>query len=194
MYVLNQYSRLTSEKYWYILIYTMFLYRIVEALSAAKVRFAIAGGYAVALHGAVRGTVDIDLIIKLKKKDYIAAESALKTLGLTSRLPVSASDIFEFRQEYMQNRNLIAWSFVNTADPTQVVDILIPYDLSQLKVKNMEVAGHTLPVLSRSDLIAMKKASSARATRSARSSEPGLDMAGSVERGRPAGPVARITA
>jgi hypothetical protein len=137
----------------------MFLYRIVEALSAAKVRFAIAGGYAVALHGAVRGTVDIDLIIKLKKKDYIAAESALKTLGLTSRLPVSASDIFEFRQEYMQNRNLIAWSFVNTADPTQVVDILIPYDLSQLKVKNMEVAGHTLPVLSRSDLIAMKKAS-----------------------------------
>lgn len=137
----------------------MFLYRVVEALQAAKVPFAIAGGYAVALHGAVRGTVDLDLVLKMTKKHYLAAEAALRSLGLAPRLPVSAAEVFDFREEYIKKRNLVAWSFSNPADPTQIVDIIITHDLSKLRTKKIQSGGRNLPVLALADLVAMKKAS-----------------------------------
>ncbi|OGS03138.1 MAG: hypothetical protein A3G41_09010 [Elusimicrobia bacterium RIFCSPLOWO2_12_FULL_59_9] len=136
----------------------MFLYDVVSALEKGRVRFAIAGGYAVALHGAVRGTMDVDIVLRLSRADFLAAESALKALGLMPRLPVSAGEVFDFREEYITNRNLIAWSFSNPKDPSQAVDIIITHDLAKLKVKKIASGGRTLPVLAVSDLIAMKKA------------------------------------
>ena len=96
----------------------MFLYRVVESLAKHKVDYALVGGFAVALHGAVRGTIDVDLVIRLQKKQFQLAEVALKDLGLISRLPVTAENVFEFREEYIQNRNLIAWSFYNPKIPS----------------------------------------------------------------------------
>ena len=55
----------------------MFILKVVKALNAYKVHYAVVGGYAVALHGAVRGTVDLDLIINLTKNSMINAEKAL---------------------------------------------------------------------------------------------------------------------
>lgn len=137
----------------------MLLYAVVKALQTADVPFAIVGGYAVALHGAVRGTVDVDLVLRLSKPDFMAAERALKTLGLAPRLPVSASEVFDFREEYIRNRNLVAWSFQHPTDPTQVVDIVLTHDLAALKIKMIPSGGLMLPVLDAADLIAMKRAS-----------------------------------
>lgn len=137
----------------------MFLFEVAQALQKNHVTFAIAGGYAVALHGAVRGTVDVDIVLRRAKKDYESAEEALKGLGLTPRLPVSAAEIFAFREEYIKNRNLVAWSFVDLKDPTRLVDIIITHDLAKLKTKTIRAAGRALPVLAAADLIAMKKAS-----------------------------------
>lgn len=137
----------------------MFLYEVVDALAGAGVPFAIAGGYAVALHGAVRGTVDVDIVVELSRKRFVAAEAALKNLGLVPRLPVTAAEVFEFREEYIRNRNLLAWSFYDPKDPTRVVDIVIAHDLRTLGVEKVRVEGRVLPVLALEDLIAMKKAS-----------------------------------
>lgn len=136
----------------------MFLYQVVAALEKAEVPFAIAGGYAVALHGAVRGTVDVDIILRFSRSHFVAAESALKTLGLAPRLPVSGAEVFDFREEYIKNKHLVAWSFSNPRDPSQIVDIIITHDLARLKIKRIRSGGRTLPVLAVSDLIAMKKA------------------------------------
>ncbi len=137
----------------------MLLHDVVDALQKAKVPCAIAGGYAVGLHGAVRGTVDVDIVLRLSRRDYLAAETALRTLGLTPRLPVSAGEVFDFREEYIKNRNLIAWSFINPRDPSQIVDIIITHDLAKLKTARIRSGGRILPVLALPDLIAMKKAS-----------------------------------
>jgi hypothetical protein len=136
----------------------MFLLEVVEALGNSGIPFAIAGGCAVALHGAVRGTVDVDIVLCLIKRHYAAAEAALKGLGLAPRLPVSAAEVFEFREEYIKNRNLIAWSFCDPNDPTRIVDIIITHDLSRMKTKTIRSGGMNLPVLAVPDLIAMKKA------------------------------------
>jgi len=137
----------------------MFLYEIAAALEKAGVPFAIAGGYAVALHGAVRGTVDVDIVLRLSRSHFVAAEAALKTLGLAPRLPVTGAEVFDFREEYIKNRHLVAWSFSDPRDPSRVVDIIITHDLAKLKVKRIESGGRTLPIVAVSDLIAMKKKS-----------------------------------
>lgn len=137
----------------------MFVFRVVEALEQRKVPAAIVGGYAVALHGAVRGTVDLDLVLRLRKADFVAAEAAFRALGLVSRLPVTAAQVFEFRAEYIKNRNLIAWSFYNPANPAEALDVIITHDLAKMKVKKIKTAGGMLPVLALPDLIAMKRAS-----------------------------------
>ena len=135
------------------------LERICEALRDAGVRYAIVGGHAVALHGAVRGTIDIDLVLHWTRKTLQQAEKALNDIGLESRLPIGAEDVYAFRNEYVENRNLIAWNFHNPDDPLEQVDIVINYDLSGKRTRRFELPSGPVEVLSKRDLIAMKRAS-----------------------------------
>ncbi len=137
----------------------MFIERVVSALRQSRVRFAIAGGHAVALHGVVRGTLDVDLVLALSRENFTAAESALNRMGLQSRLPLKAQEVFDFREEYIRNRNLIAWSFVNAADPTEIVDVILTEDLDAIAVELVPAAGLRLPVVAVADLIRMKEKS-----------------------------------
>jgi hypothetical protein len=134
----------------------MFLLKVWDELAAKKVDCALAGGYAVALHGAVRGTLDIDLVLKATAANFAAAERALRSLGLESRLPIDASEAFSFRFEYVEKRNLIAWSFVNPRDGTEIVDLLLPYDLGRMKTKSIVFQNRKLRILSLEELIKMK--------------------------------------
>jgi len=135
---------------------SIFLLDVCGALRRSGVNYAIAGGVAVALHGAVRGTVDIDLVVALDVKNLRRIEEALGTLRLSSRLPIHAEDLVNFRQEYIEKRNLIAWSFVDSNDPRKLVDIIITENIADLDLVSVEVDGRRLPVLSKQSLIEMK--------------------------------------
>lgn len=135
----------------------MFLFRIIDALKDHKVPYAVAGGFAVALHGAIRGTIDVDLVIRLRKKDFAAVEAALKSIGLVPRLPVTAEQVFDFRDEYIRNRNLIAWSFHNPQNPMEIVDVILTHDLSKLSTVTIPHQGRKIRVLSLDSLISMKE-------------------------------------
>ncbi len=137
-----------------------FIERVCIALNRAKVGYVIVGGYAVALHGAIRGTLDIDIALHWSRQDLESAESALNSIGLSSRLPIRAIDIFNFRDEYIRNRNLIAWNFHNPVDPSELVDIIITFDAKGKKVLLKNIAEIKVPLLNIKDLIAMKKISS----------------------------------
>ncbi len=137
----------------------MFIYKVIEILESKNIEYAIAGGYAVALHGAVRGTVDIDLIIKLEKDTFLKIENAFEEIGLQSRLPIRGEEVFNFREEYIKNRNLIAWNFININNPAESVDILLTEDLKKIKTKTIKSGIKTLKVVSVNDLIKMKNKS-----------------------------------
>ena len=134
----------------------MFLNRLITALNLFKVDYALVGGYAVALHGVVRGTVDIDLVIGLSESQYLQAEKAFLKLGLESRLPVDAQKVFQFRKEYIENRNLVAWSFYNPRNPIEVVDVIITHDRFKMKTVSIKVPGGSYQVAAISELIQMK--------------------------------------
>lgn len=106
---------------------TTFLERVCAALQAADVDYAVAGGHAVALHGAVRGSIDVDVVLRWTKRTLERAEGGM---GLVSRLPVTAASVFDNRDEYIHRRNMIAWNFHNPRNRIEQVDILITHDLA----------------------------------------------------------------
>lgn len=137
----------------------MLISRVAKAFKKHGVPFGVVGGYAVALHGAVRGTVDLDLVLRLRRKDFVAAAEALATLGLKPKLPVTAGEVFDFRKEYIARKNVVAWSFWNPADPSEIVDVVITHDLAKMKVLAVRWGRDEIPLVSKKDLIAMKKES-----------------------------------
>lgn len=135
----------------------MLLIRVIEALRKARVPHAVAGGHAVALHGAVRGTLDIDLLLKFDEQAFVRAERALRSIGLEPRLPVEAREVFRFRQEWLTRRNLTAWTFVNPQRPSEIVDVVLTHDLAETGTSRVRVDGRQLRIVALDDLIAMKR-------------------------------------
>lgn len=136
----------------------MFINKVCDALQKAKIPYAIVGGLAVALHGIPRGTFDIDFVIQWSLENLQKTENALKELGLVSKIPVNGKNVFDFREEYIKNRNLIAWNFYDPMNPIHDVDIIINYDLRGKTAKTIKMASGTVKILSRHDLIEMKRA------------------------------------
>lgn len=137
-----------------------FLETICHAFNKNNVDYALVGGYAVALHGAVRGTVDIDFVLKWEEETLKSVENILQKQGLISHLPISATDVFAFREEYINNRNLIAWNFYHPSDASQQVDIIISYDLNIEDKIIFKTAKTAISLLAKAPLIAMKRKSS----------------------------------
>jgi len=137
----------------------VFIKTVIDALNKTDINYALVGGYAVALHGAVRGTVDLDFVIALDEQQYELLEKALTGIGLTPRLPVSAKEVFQFRDEYINNRNLIAWSFINNNNPLELIDIIITHDANKMKTETLSADGMTINIATIDELIKMKKAS-----------------------------------
>ena len=135
----------------------MRLSELVRALKKEKINYMIVGGYAVNFHGYSRNTVDIDLIIKFTLANLKKIEKLLQQMGMVSRLPIDAVSIYNFRDEYIKNRNLIAWNFYNENDPTDQIDILINHDVSDFKSEKFRVGQLEFKVISKKDLIRMKK-------------------------------------
>ena len=90
----------------------MLLYEITDIFEINDLSYAIVGGYALALHGIVRVTIDVDLVIGLTLMDFQLAKEALCSVCLKSRIPVRAQEIIKMRKEFIEVRNLFAWSFV----------------------------------------------------------------------------------
>jgi len=136
-----------------------FLERVRASFENEGLEFALVGGFAVALHGAPRGTVDIDCIISHRERDFLLCEKALSAIGLKPRLPVTAFELFQFRQEYINDRNLIAWSFINLDNPVEILDVIITVDLRKVKTVTKKLGIEKIKIIALDDLISMKKQS-----------------------------------
>lgn len=137
----------------------MFIHQLCHALDKNHVAYAIVGGYAVSLHGASRGTMDIDIAIEWNLENLKNTEKALKSLRLTSLLPINSEQLYHYKDEYILQKNLIAWHFYDPQNPIHQVDIIINYDLKHAKIDTLKTASGSIKVISRQDLIAMKKSS-----------------------------------
>ena len=65
---------------------------LFAAFEKAKIRYLVVGGVAVVLHGFLRATADLDLIIALDPENVEKFLRLMKELGYKPRVPVSIDD------------------------------------------------------------------------------------------------------
>lgn len=128
----------------------MYYFEVLEALFENKVKYLIIGGLAVNLYGVPRVTQDIDLIISTNKPNILKINAVLKSLGYVPRLPVNPVDMADSAKvnDWIENRNLKAFSFYHKKDNYKVIDIVLvhPLDFDKSfesrtvkKVKDVEI-------------------------------------------------------
>lgn len=137
----------------------MFIETVSKALSDHNVSYAVVGGYAVALHGAVRGTIDVDLALAWNRENLERTITALQSIHLISRLPLDSTTVFTQRAQLIQERNLIAWNFYNPDNLTEQVDLIIDFDITGRSTQQIPIGRSSITVLNKHDLIAMKEKS-----------------------------------
>jgi hypothetical protein len=137
--------------------------RVFAELNRQSVRFLVAGGVAVVLHGYLRTTADLDLIVQLEPENILRALRALESLGYRPRAPVSAEDFADesIRESWIQEKNLQVFSFWSDQSPQLEVDLFVrePFDFEAVykQTKETQLDKTSVRVIPRDILIDMKR-------------------------------------
>lgn len=138
--------------------------QLFQALNAAEVRYAVAGGLAVVLHGVPRMTFDLDLALDLSEENLRRLVGVLDSEGYRPRLPVPLAELCreELRSSWTTERNLVAFSLFHPARPMEEVDLLLVTDPGWEVIAPSVVLRRLddleVPVVGRAVLRAMKLA------------------------------------
>jgi hypothetical protein len=141
----------------------MILYEdVLRAFQKAKVKYVIVGGIAINLHGFLRSTADIDILVEMSNENLKKVVMILKKKGYRVKQPVDPMGIADRRTrlDWIQNKHMKAFNFYKDTELKEV-DIIIDTPISYEVAKKNKVGFKTdigfLPVISIDDLIKMKK-------------------------------------
>jgi len=133
-------------------------------LNDAGVRYLVVGGVAVVLHGHLRTTADLDLVLELEPENVRAAIAVLAADGYRPRAPVRFEDFADpaTRRSWIEDKNLEVFSLWHADIPGFEIDLFasVPFDFSTVYVRRIDVpVGRThAPVIALDDLIELKRA------------------------------------
>lgn len=138
--------------------------RVLAALNADGVRYLVVGGVAVVLHGHLRTTADLDLVVELAPENARRAIAALARLGFRPRAPVPAEQFADaaVRQAWIDEKDLTVFSLWSDDLPEVEVDLFVkePFDFGAAYARAVRVPldTTTVTVVSLADLVALKRA------------------------------------
>jgi hypothetical protein len=127
---------------------------ITAALNDAGIEYAVCGGWAMAIHGFPRGTIDIDLLIRevdLPRVIRIARDNGFDIQGLPLHFEIEIRRISKIDPE---SNELVTLDLLLVTDENQ-------HDLWTNRVRLEWKEGETT-VVSRESLIAMKRVAGRR--------------------------------
>jgi len=140
-----------------------FFLPVFKQLNAADVRYIVVGGVATILHGYVRATTDIDLIIDLRIDEAEKAIETLSAAGYKSRIPVQAMEFADDnkRKEWIVAKGMTVFSMFHPEQPGLCVDLFaqhpIPFDELWQRSQIFDVDGTGIRVCSLDDLVKLKQ-------------------------------------
>lgn len=141
----------------------MFIYEnILREFQKHKIRYIIIGGIAVNLHGALRSTADLDILLEMSEDNLERFIVVLKSNNYRSKQPIDLIQLADKknREFLMVEKNLKAVNFYKEGS-FEEVDIIIEAPFTFKDAKNDIVwvrSGSTrIPLLSIDGLIEMKK-------------------------------------
>ncbi len=137
---------------------------LLQALSDDNVQYVLVGGLAVQLHGFLRATFDIDLVLAMDDGNLARFIEVAKRFGLKPGIPVpidslrNAAQIAQWRRE----KGMLAFSLREPQAAGSVVDVLVRPEISfETLVANAvkgALFGRLVLIASIDDLLAMKRA------------------------------------
>ncbi|MEN8205522.1 MAG: nucleotidyl transferase AbiEii/AbiGii toxin family protein [Pseudomonadota bacterium] len=137
---------------------------ILHALNHARIKYLIAGGVAVNIHGYQRMTRDLDLVIQLSQDNILNAAKALEQLGYRPNIPVTVEDFAntDKRKEWIETRHMQVLAMVSEQHPDTTLDIFITepfdFDTEYQRATDVELDQDlTVKIVSIRTLIEMKK-------------------------------------
>ncbi|MDP2927248.1 MAG: hypothetical protein Q8N80_00365 [Candidatus Omnitrophota bacterium] len=141
----------------------MFIYEdILREFQKHKIQYIVIGGIAVNLHGALRSTADLDILLEMSEDNLKRFLVILKSNNYRSKQPIDLIQIADKKnREYLVGeKNLKAVNFYKKGG-LEEVDIIIdaPFTFDEAKKDIIWVrSGSTrMPLLSIDGLIKMKK-------------------------------------
>jgi hypothetical protein len=101
------------------------LERIFRALNDAQAEYLVVGGVAVMVHGHVRYTHDLDLVLNLSSERLSNALNALKALGYRPRIPADTLDFAnpDNRAQWRKEKGMVVFNLFSDQIPDVTIDI-----------------------------------------------------------------------
>lgn len=137
---------------------------VFRALTQADVRFLVAGGLAVNVHGLPRMTLDIDLVVQLDPDNIARTFQALASAGYHPMVPISAEDFrnASTRTRWIREKNMHVLRFNSDEHWQTPVDVFVeepfPFDAEYDGATIRELTGvGGIRVVSLSTLMRMKR-------------------------------------
>jgi hypothetical protein len=135
---------------------------IFEKLNESGVRYVVAGGMAVNLHGVPRMTYDIDLVLEMEDDNLERFAALMRDWGFKPRVPVDVMDLADGakRKEWIEDKNMKAFNLVNPDWAISEIDVLIALPVSHEEIfgaaETFLIRDIAVPTASIAHLIAMK--------------------------------------
>src|SRR5438105_3894845 len=100
---------------------------LLQALEEENIRYLVVGGVAVVLHGFVRATVDLDLLVGLEPKNVDSFLALMKKRGYKPKAPIPMDDfkVPENRQRWKTEKGMVVFSLFHPQRSQELVDIFI---------------------------------------------------------------------
>lgn len=143
----------------------MYYLELFKLLNEKKVKYLVVGGLALVLHGIIRLTADIDLMVDLTKDNLAKLFDVMKSLDFVPKMPVKMEDFADqdIRKTWAKEKSMVMFSLINKKDDYKIIDIFTENPIefngaySRKQIKRAE--GVDVDVISFDDLIQIKKLS-----------------------------------
>lgn len=141
----------------------MFYEEVFRKLTDREVKYAIAGGVALVLHGIVRLTAGLDLIVELSTENLRKFITAINELGYKPKTPVSAEDFIDplNRKAWKEEKGMEVFSFYHPKMPMNLIDVFVnePIGFNEIEseIVIFKARDIEIPIISKKHLKALKR-------------------------------------
>jgi hypothetical protein len=141
----------------------VFFEEIFRKLQEQEVDYLVVGGVALMLHGVVRMTADLDLMVMLTESNLEKFVAVMNDMGFRPRVPVPAESFISAsnRKSWIEEKNMQVFSFFQPSQAISLIDVFvkepIPYDELKKDAEAKQLGPITIPVVSIAGLIQLKQ-------------------------------------
>ncbi|MGB4118146.1 MAG: nucleotidyl transferase AbiEii/AbiGii toxin family protein [Polaromonas sp.] len=136
---------------------------LLSTLVQQPVDFVLVGGMAVQLHGYMRMTYDVDLVLAMNNDNLTRFIDAARQLGLAPVIPVPIDSLknAELIDQWHKEKGMLAFALREPGIAGSVIDVLVRPDVSYERLVadafNGELFGNQVKVASIDHLLEMKR-------------------------------------